>query len=189
MSFLITTIDAAIDIDTVVIDCLKIVEDFKSTQEANLTSPYSIVLTENPGFNEAAGALVLYKQIHNTQYFDRKNEASLLPVYAQTSLAQLVKQLPFPFSIIRLSVLPPNTIISMHTDAACHAQLAIETNEDCFVCSREGEMKHVPVDGKLYIISTNTPHTAFNASSEERTHLSISIFDEDYVELLKNTRA
>jgi aspartyl/asparaginyl beta-hydroxylase (cupin superfamily) len=86
---------------------------------------------------------------------------------------------------MRLSVLPASTIITMHTDASCHAQLAITTNEDCFVAARTGETRHVPVDGKLYIISTTLPHTAFNASEQERIHLSISIYDEDYIKMLK----
>lgn len=186
MSFLIATIDLGIPIDPIISDCKAIVEKFKATTTEDISAPYSIVLTKNPDFEETAGELVGYKKIHNTQYFDRQNEAQLLPDYAATSLTSLVKVLPFPFSIIRLSVLPPNTIISMHTDASCHAQLAITTNEDCFVGARTAEIKHVPVDGHLYIISTTTPHTAFNASQDERIHLSISIFDKDYIKLLRN---
>ncbi len=189
--FLISLVSLDFNIDPVVNDCRRIVEDFKKTEFAHkdLAKPYSIVLTENPGFEEIAGELVSYSEIHNTQYFDRANEARLKPIYQKTSLAGLVKSMPFPFSIMRLSVLPPSTIIAMHTDASCHAQLAITTNEDCFVAARTGETRHVPVDGKLYIISTTLPHTAFNASSEERIHLSISIYDEDYVKLLKGETA
>jgi hypothetical protein len=185
--FLISIVPLVIDIAPIVSDCQEIVEDFKKkeSERKDLTKPYSIVLTENPGVKEAAGELVSYSEIHNKKYFDRTNEAHLKTTYEKTSLAGLVEKLPFPFSIMRLSVLPPSTIITMHTDAACHAQLAITTNEDCFVAARTGDMRQVPVDGKLYIISTTLPHTAFNASSEERIHLSISIYDEDYVKLLK----
>jgi len=184
--FLIDIIGLDIDVNPIVKDCQKIVEDFKKAEDnKDLTKPYSIVLTENPGVEETAGELVSYSDIHNKKYFDRTNEAHLKDIYQTTSLAGLVEKLPFPFSIMRLSVLPPSTIISMHTDASCHAQLAITTNEDCFVAARTGETRHVPVDGKLYVISTTLPHTAFNASSEERIHLSISIYDEDYVKMLK----
>jgi len=186
MKFLISIIDLGVEMDPIVRNCLEIVQDFKAGAINNdLTKPYSIVLTENPGIDETAGSLVSYSDIHNTSYFDRKNEATLLDSYKDTSLSDLVRLLPFPFSIIRLSILPPSTIISMHTDAACHAQLAITTNEDCFVAARSAEAKHIPVDGKLYVISTTLPHTAFNASLEERIHLSISIFDEDYVKMLR----
>jgi hypothetical protein len=186
--FLISVIDLNIDVKPIVGDCLRIVEDFKKIESDNkdLTKPYSIVLTENPGVEETAGELVSYSDIHNKSYFDRDNEAHLKDTYVTTALKQLIPALPFPFSIMRLSVLPPNTIISMHTDASCHAQLAITTNDDCFVAARSGETKHVPVDGKLYVISTTLPHTAFNASSEERIHLSISIYDKDYVKMLKD---
>jgi hypothetical protein len=185
--FLISVIDLNIDVKPIVDDCIRIVDEFKKLEadKKDLTKPYSIVLTENPGVDETAGELVSYSDIHNKSYFDRNNEAHLKDIYRNTGLSQLVSKLPFPFSIMRLSVLPPNTIISMHTDASCHAQLAIITNEDCFVAARSGETKHVPVDAKLYIISTTLPHTAFNASAEERIHLSISIYDKDYVKMLK----
>jgi hypothetical protein len=185
--FLIDVIDISADIATITEDCEQIVAAFKQTavKTNDLTKPYSIVLTHNPGVDESKGNLVSYSEIHNQRYFDRENQAVLQSTYAKTSLGELVRKLPFPFSIIRISVLPPNTIISMHTDNACHAQLAVKTNQDCFVAARTGETRHIPADGKLYVISTTLPHTAFNASQEERSHISISIFDEDYVKLLR----
>lgn len=185
--FLITVLPIDIDVDLLVSDCLQIVDRYKMDNQAkNLREAYSIVLTQNPDVEETHGNIVSYKDIHNTQYFDRYNQAILQPAYDDTSLKALVMQLPFPFSIIRLSVLPPSTIIAMHTDAACHAQLAITTNEDCFVAARSGAMEHVAVDSKLYVFSTTLAHTAFNASNEDRVHLSISIFDHDYVKLLRS---
>lgn len=188
--FLIAVIDLNLDIEPIVKDCLRIVQEFKTIESTNkdLTKPYSIVLTENPGVDETSGELVSYSDTHNKSYFDRVNEAHLKNIYLNTGLESLVSKLPFPFSIMRLSILPPNTIISMHTDASCHAQLAITTNDDCFVAARSGETKYVPMDAKLYIISTTLPHTAFNASADERIHLSISIFDEDYVKLLRGDK-
>lgn len=85
--------------------------------------------------------------------------------------------LPFKFSIMRLSVLPPATIIRMHQDLAPHAQLAIDTNDECFVVCGNGQTKHVPVDGKVYVFSTTLTHTAFNASDGERIHLSMSVYN------------
>lgn len=185
--FLIAELPLDIDIEPIIADCKRIIDDFKKSARSDhdLTKPYSIVLTYNPGTDEVKGNLVNYTDIHNQKYFDRKNQAYLQDAYSGTSLVGLIAALPFPFSIIRISVLPPNTIITMHTDDACHAQLAIDTNEDCFVAARTGEARHIPADGKLYVISTTLPHTAFNASSKERSHISISIFDEDYVKLLR----
>lgn len=184
--FLIDVIDLGIDVTPLIKDCAQIVEHYKNTTAGkDFTKPFSIELTHNPGYEEKSGELVNYEEIHNQQYFDRDNPAALRDIYRDTSLGGLIEKLPFPFSIIRISVLPPNTIIGMHTDKACHAQIALDTNEDCFVAARTGETKHVPADGRLYIISTTLPHTAFNASEQERSHLSISIFDEDYVKALK----
>lgn len=185
--FLISIVELNVDIDTIVRDCLHILEMFKRvpTYGTDFTKPYSITLSENFGFTGERKELVNYTEVHNQRYFDRPNQAQLKKTYANTALSDLVEKLPFPFSIMRLSILPPSTIIGMHTDASCHAQLAIKTNEDCFVAARSGETKHVPVDGNLYVISTTLPHTAFNASQDERIHLSISIFDEDYVQMLR----
>lgn len=190
-SFLIAQIGLGVDIASIIEDCKKIVEDYKNDARSthDLTRPYSITLTHNPGIDEAKGNLVSYADIHNQKYFDRTNQAVLQKAYDKTSLDKLVQGLPFPFSIIRISVLPPNTIIGMHTDNAAHAQLALVTNQDCFVAARTGETHHIPADGVLYVISTTLPHTAFNASDQERSHLSISIFDEDYVKLLQKNRA
>lgn len=189
--FLIAKVKLDVDIDAVVADCIRIIDDFKRSSRGkhDLTKPYSITLTHNPGLDESKGNLVNYSEIHNQKYFDRNNQATLQAQYADTSLGALVKALPFPFSIMRISVLPPSTIISMHTDNAAHAQLALATNEDCFVAARSGEAHHIPTDGSLYVISTTLPHTAFNASAKERSHLSISIFDNDYVELLRKAAA
>lgn len=183
--FLITSMKIDIDLEEVIQECTKIVDQYKAANpETNLKQAFSIILTENPGVLESRGNIIAYEDIHNTQYFDRENEAVLQPVYKETILSDLVSKLPFPFSIIRLSVLPPSSVIAMHTDAACHAQLAITTNQDCFVAARSGETKHVPVDSRLYVFSTTLPHTAFNASLEERIHMSISIFNDDYSKLL-----
>lgn len=185
--FLVGVVEISIDIDKVIRDCLEILETYKleQTQMHDFTKPYSIILSNDGQSSVPNNDLVEYAKVHDQKFFDRDQPANLKNIYADTSLAQLVSQLPFPFSIMRLSILPPNTIIGMHTDDSCHAQLAIITNDDCFVAARNGETKHIPVDGKLYIISTTLPHTAFNASSNERIHLSISIYDEDYVRLLR----
>lgn len=185
--FLIDIVSISADTAGIVSGCQKIVEDFKrSAGEAfDFSRPYSIVLSETATTAEKNEDLVDYRTVHNQQYFDRPDQAWLKQKYTETALGGLVAKLPFPFSIMRLSVLPPNTIIGMHTDDACHAQLAITTNDDCFVAARSGETANIPMDGRLYIISTTMPHTAFNASPQERIHLSISIFDEDYVKMLR----
>lgn len=189
--FLITKIKLDIDINFIIDDCKAIIQDYKNTAHGthDLTKPYSITLTHNPGLEESKGNLVSYADIHKQRYFDRNNQAILQNKFAKTTLANLIDALPFPFSIVRISVLPPNSIIGMHTDSAAHAQLALVTNQDCFVAARNGEAHHLPADGILYVISTTLPHTAFNASEYERSHLSISIFDEDYVNLLKENHS
>lgn len=184
--FLVGIVEISVDIAQIVRDCKNIVAAFKiAVPDNDFANPYSILLSHNPS-EQVDSDIISYKDVHNKRFFDRAEQAFLKPEYQSTSLSGLVKILPFPFSIMRLSILPPNTIIGMHTDDACHAQLAITTNPDCFVAARSGETKHVPIDGKLYIISTTLPHTAFNASAEERIHLSISIFDDDYLRILRD---
>lgn len=186
--FLIAVLDADVDTELLIADTRKIVKSYKElfATSADLTKPYTIILSDSLK-DTADDGLVSYGSVHNTAHFDRDAQAVLKDEYADTNFGNLAKHLPFAFSIIRLSVLPPNTIIGMHTDQSCHAQLAMYTNKDCFVAARSGETAHIPVDGKLYIISTTLPHTAFNASSEERVHISISIFDKDYTNILKQS--
>lgn len=184
--FLIAALDLDMDISPLIAETKKIVAGYKRdySHEFDLTRPYTIVLTDSPQDGDSDG-LISYDTVHNKAHFDRDVQATLKEEYLQTSFGSLATKLPFSFSIIRLSVLPPRTIIGMHTDKSCHAQLAMYTNQDCFVAARSGETKHIPTDGKLYIISTTLPHMAFNASEEERTHISISIFDKDYTRILQ----
>lgn len=184
--FLIDIIKTDIDMGPVIKDVQKIIEEYKSahSEKMDLSKPYSILLSDLES-KKTESTIVSYTDVHNKKFFDHPEAAVLHPQYAATSLQGIVEKLPFPFSIFRLSILPPNTIIGMHTDDACHAQLAVVTNEDCFVAARSGETKHVPVDGNLYVISTTLPHTAFNASQHERVHISISIFDDAYIALVK----
>ncbi len=177
--FLQDVIELSINTDLIVEDCEKLLAAYKhnASPETDFTKPYSILLTEAPDPEKDEAGIIHYDELNKGGFFDRDTQAVLKKEYQNTNLSSLVKSLPFAFSIMRLSVLPPTTIITMHQDAAPHAQLAIRTNPDCFVACRNGEMCHVAVDGRLYVFSTTLPHTALNASQKERVHLSISIYD------------
>jgi len=174
--FLEKVIPLNLAIESLVDDCMKIVDEHKSSDSSlNIAMPYSILLTEHVALPKGSDA-IQYARLNQGGFFDLKTQAKLLPQYNEIkSLKELCDSIPFAFSAVRLSVLPPSTIIKMHQDKAAHAQLAITTNDDSFVISRRGEMVHVPVDGNIYIFSTTIHHTALNASDVERIHMSISV--------------
>jgi aspartyl/asparaginyl beta-hydroxylase (cupin superfamily) len=80
---------------------------------------------------------------------------------------------------MRLNLLPSVTVFDMHRDSAPRAHIALTTNPDCFLASGDGQAHHVPADGNLYVFDTTLPHTAFNASREDRMHITISLADEE----------
>lgn len=179
--FLQDVIDAGIDMGRLKHDCLMLIKEFKARTlqddpDFNFTRPYSILLTEAPEGKADEKGLIKYDELNEGGFFDRDSRAILKVDYESTYLSVLVDRLPFKFSIIRLSVLPPTTIIRMHKDLSPHAQLAIETNEESFVVCGNGETCQVPEDGRIYVFSTTLSHTAFNASDKERVHLSISVY-------------
>ena len=179
--FLQQVIELTIPIDALVADCESFLMKYKKEAPADtdFSKPYSVLLTEAPDPTVSENGLVHYDELNKGGFFDRDGYAVVKKEYLTNSFKMLVSSLPFQFSIMRLSVLPPTSIIFMHQDAAPHAQLAIRTNQDCFVACRNGQACHVPVKGNIYVFSTTEYHTAFNASPQERVHLSISIYGSE----------
>ena len=87
--------------------------------------------------------------------------------------------MPFRIGRMRLNLLPPLTVFSMHRDSAPRAHIALTTNPDCFLTSGDGQAHHVPADGNVHVFDTTLPHTAFNSSHEDRIHLTMALADEE----------
>ena len=69
----------------------------------------------------------------------------------------------------RMMNLKSKTCLSYHKDPTVRFHMPVITNESCFIII-DKEVHHLPV-GKCYIIDSTLPHTAVNASFEDRIHI------------------
>ncbi|WP_280385326.1 aspartyl/asparaginyl beta-hydroxylase domain-containing protein [Nocardia wallacei] len=80
-----------------------------------------------------------------------------------------------PVGRMRLMIVGPQQLYRMHADATKRAHLAIHTDPDAFLVGPDGQGHHVPADGRLRVFDTRLRHTAFNAGTTERVHLTMSV--------------
>ncbi len=90
----------------------------------------------------------------------------------------IYRAVPFRVGRMRLITLDPVDIYHMHVDATRKAHVAVETDEDCRLLFRTGFTYHVPTDGRVHVLDTRTPHSAYNAGAAPRVHLVMSILDD-----------
>lgn len=103
--------------------------------------------------------------------------------FKDTGFYDIYQQMPFRIGRMRLNLLPPLTVFAQHLDSAPRAHVALQTNDACYLIggpAGEAEAHHVPADGNVYVFDTTLPHTAFNASRQDRMHLTMSLADEEY---------
>jgi|TARA_R110000782_G_scaffold65551_2_gene133426 hypothetical protein len=81
---------------------------------------------------------------------------------------------------IRLMKSKPKTCLSWHTDSSPRIHYPLKTQEGCFMVIND-EIKHMELN-TWYWTKTTQPHTAFNASKEDRIHLVVSILGDEYVD-------
>ena len=90
----------------------------------------------------------------------------------------LFDTLPYINSIIdehkllrtRVMKMKPKTCYYWHTDATERLHIPLITNPHCFLLI-DGEQIHLPATGESYVLDTRKPHTALNASKEDRIHI------------------
>lgn len=76
---------------------------------------------------------------------------------------------------VRLMKMKPNTCLSWHTDGQIRLHYPIETYDGCFMVIGD-EVKHLPKN-EWWLTNTHLPHTAFNGSRKERTHLVVNVLE------------
>lgn len=77
---------------------------------------------------------------------------------------------------LRLMRSDPKTCLSWHTDQSPRLHFPIKTQEGCFMVI-DDQVKHLE-QNKWYYTETTVPHTAFNASKEDRIHF-VGVILED----------
>jgi hypothetical protein len=94
-----------------------------------------------------------------------------------TYFYHVYRSLPFRIGRMRLVALEPSEIYHMHSDASRVAHLAVTTNEDCRFLYRSGSTHHVPVDGRVRVFNTRLPHSAYNAGTSSRVHITMTLVE------------
>lgn len=181
--FLLDTVRADIDVERLVSDYQAILGShaIRSTQRADGSTLRSISLTHRPGASEPIydGNHTQYNPITNEKLFREDEFTEFNDEFRGTAFYDIWRQMPFRIGRMRLNLLPPLTVFSMHQDSAPRAHIALITNADCFITSGDAQTHHVPADGTVPIFDTTLPHTAYNASHLDRIHLTMALADEE----------
>lgn len=98
-------------------------------------------------------------------------------VEAETEFKHFFFDMPYINSILekynlcrsRVMKLRSKRCLSYHKDPTKRFHLPVITNQNCFFVINNN-VHHLPV-GKCYIMDTTLPHTAVNASFEDRIHI------------------
>lgn len=153
----------------------------RHTPRADGSTLRSISLTHRPNAVEPLydGNNTQFDPATNRKLFLERDFSEFNQDFLNTAFYQVYRQLPFQAGRMRLNLLPPLTVFTMHRDSAPRAHIALVTNPNCFLMSGDGQAYHVPADGSIYIFDTTLPHTALNASREDRFHLTMPLADEE----------
>lgn len=92
-----------------------------------------------------------------------------------------------PVTRTRLSCMKSGYSISPHIDYnttySIRIHIAVETNEDSFLCARnwDGSIHkiHMPANGSCYFLNTGITHWAENNGNSPRTHLIVALNGQD----------
>lgn len=110
--------------------------------------------------------------------YDESDFNILCSVFVGTQFEIVYRALEKKYNLgrVRLMKSKPKTCLSWHVDTNIRVHYPIKTQEGCFMVI-DNEIKHLP---KYTWWETNTifPHTVFNASSEDRVHLVISVLSK-----------
>lgn len=160
-----------------------IVEEYalKHSPRADGSTLRSISLTHRPGAPEPLydGNNTQYDPETNKKFFLEEDFTEFNTAFTGTLFHELYLSMPFSIGRMRLNLLPPLTVFSMHRDSAPRAHFVLDTNPACFLISGDGQAHHVLADGNVHVYDTTLPHTAFNASRQNRMHLTMSLAGEE----------
>jgi hypothetical protein len=116
-----------------------------------------------------------FDQQTGTKHFEESEFCFFNQELADTYFHHIYQSLPFRIGRMRLVPLQPGEIYQMHTDASRVAHMAITSNEDCRLLFRTGDTYHVPLDGRIHLLDTTRYHSAYNAGSTTRIHLTMAL--------------
>lgn len=179
--FLMAVHDLGIEVSDLVGDYQRIVQDQLSGNPGDV--PTIVSFTHRHGASNPIldGGETQYDQTTGVRKFAESDFCEFNEKLKDTAFYDLYLALPFTVGRMRIRALRPGVAMAMHNDPSPRAHVALVTNPHCFLTSGQGESHHVPADGKVYVFDTRLTHTAFNASREERLHLTIALADSEII--------
>lgn len=114
------------------------------------------------------------ESIEIPEYQKKYKESDFLVLCSQfknTLFEKVYTELSSQYKLGRIRIMKskPKTCLSWHVDASVRVHYPIKTQEGCFMII-DKEVKHLP-QNTWWWTDTRLPHTAFNASKEDRIHL------------------
>ena len=120
---------------------------------------------------DGIGRIIDYENILEKEF------CNINDLFVGTDIERLLNQLKqngLSHGRVRIMSMPPGKAYSYHMDCETRLHFALKTNDKCMFIIDE-EVFRVPNDNSGYILNTTLPHTAINASSENRIHLVIDL--------------
>jgi hypothetical protein len=179
--FLLAVHELGFDVAILVSDYQRILQEHLSGEPGD--APTVISFTHRRGACNPIldGGETQYDQTTGMRKFAESEFCVFNEKLKNTAFYDLYQALPFTVGRMRVRTLRPGIAMAMHRDPSPRAHVALVTNPHCFLTSELGQSYHVPADGNVYVLDTRLPHTAFNASREERLHLTIALADEEII--------
>lgn len=179
--FLLDILEFRVDVDELVESYHDILarSSILETPRADGSTLRSISLTHRPNAMDPMhdGNNTQYNPTDNSKLFLERDFSVFNEELIDTPFYDIYRSMPFRVGRMRLNLLPSKVVFPMHRDSAPRAHIALITNPDCFLVSQTPEIHHVPADGNVHVFDTMLSHTAFNASQEDRIHLTMSLAD------------
>lgn len=150
---------------------------FNEHSAINLVSP----LNHKDPLTFGCGSL--YSYVTNKWIAEEKDFDTIIDQFANTYLADTINDVALyakekynlEIGRSRLMILRPKSCLTFHTDtgATMRFHIPIITNQDCMFIHNVPHpiVSKMPTAGQLYTFDSSIPHTAINASREQRVHL------------------
>lgn len=168
MTDLITKLEYSFDFERVKSDVLKLVEQYPTISQINLTHSSKSV-TQLEKITEGSGSFI--DKTTGSYRFQETDFNQFNSEYTNTSLYEIYKAIPH-IGRFRIMVMDGPKCYSIHKDNSKRFHYVIETNPKClFLFPSDDKMLHIPADGNVYLLNTLHNHTFVNGSFKRRIHL------------------
>lgn len=133
-----------------------------------------VAVTSRQGGNnlfDGIGKIIDYKNVSEKEF------CNINDLFIGTDIERLLNELKqdgLAHGRVRIMSMSSGKAYSYHMDCETRLHFALKTNDKCMFIIDE-KVFRVPQNGRGYILNTTLPHTAINASSENRIHLVIDL--------------